>query len=132
MNQYRYSYAKHMARLLSQLSTQCGHGYSCLKITKPPEVFNMVGEFVHPNKRNSDITLFRGCFVLDVHKVILLAQLSLLLILFQDICHLSSSGLKYCWCSAKDLCNSGYALNISWLATYLPLLFICFYIKYII
>ena len=48
---------------------KCGHGYSCLKITKPPDVFNMYGEFVPPDRRREDITLFRGCFVLDVHEV---------------------------------------------------------------
>ena len=30
---------------LTPASVQCGHGYSCLKISKPPEVFNMFGEF---------------------------------------------------------------------------------------
>ena len=50
-------------------SVQCGHGYSCLKISKPPEVFNMFGEFVPPDQRPGDVALFRGCFVLDVLKV---------------------------------------------------------------
>ena len=51
------------------LFPQCGPGYSCLKITKPAEVFNMYGEFVPPGKRRGGITVFRGCFILDLQQV---------------------------------------------------------------
>ena len=48
---------------------KCGVGYSCLKITQPSQVFNVYGEYVPPAERRGDTTVFRGCFVLDIHKV---------------------------------------------------------------
>ena len=26
---------------------------------------------------------------------------------FKDFCYTSGSGLEYCWCSKRDLCNGG-------------------------
>merc|ERR1712098_546070 len=71
-------------------SVLCGSRYSCLKVSQPPPIFNIYGEFVPPERRGGHVTKYRGCFVLDMK---------------QDVCFMSSSGLEYCWCSSKDLCN---------------------------
>lgn len=43
-----------------------------------------------PERLNNNPVLLRGCFVLAV----------------PDRCYMSTTGLSYCWCSQKDLCNS--------------------------
>ena len=49
---------------------QCGAGYSCLKVTQPSQVFTKYGSYVAPEKRRADNTVYRGCYVLDIRKVI--------------------------------------------------------------
>ena len=72
-------------------SLQCGTASSCVKISRPTNMFDSWGRFVPPDQRRPPETLFRGCFVLDLR---------------QDICYNARDGLRYCWCSSKDLCNS--------------------------
>ena len=45
---------------------KCGRGYSCVKISQPPPMFDLYGQFVAPERRGGYITIFRGCFVLDM------------------------------------------------------------------
>ena len=70
---------------------QCGTASSCVKISRPTNMFDVWGHFVPPDERRPPETLFRGCFVLDLK---------------QDICYNARDGLRYCWCSSRDLCNS--------------------------
>ncbi|XP_023332068.1 uncharacterized protein LOC111704157 [Eurytemora carolleeae] len=73
-----------------RFSVECGESSSCIKISQPPYLFNQYGEFLAPDRRPGFSTLFRGCFVIDMH---------------MDLCFTSKDGLEYCWCSSKDLCN---------------------------
>ena len=50
-------------------SAMCGAGSSCVKISQPPPMFDLYGYFVPPERRGPPITLYRGCFVLDMLKV---------------------------------------------------------------
>merc|ERR1711879_1118176 len=52
----------------TRASVQCGTGYSCLKVTQPSQVFTKDGSYVMPEQRRGDRTVYRGCFVLDIHK----------------------------------------------------------------
>ena len=47
-------------------SVMCGRGYSCVKISQPPPIFDLYGQFVAPERRGGYTTIFRGCFVLDM------------------------------------------------------------------
>ena len=47
-------------------SAMCGRGYSCVKISQPPPIFDLYGQFVAPERRGGYTTIFRGCFVLDM------------------------------------------------------------------
>ena len=49
-------------------------GYSCVKISQPPALFDFYGYFVPPEQRGNPITLFRGCFVLDLMQVKLIKK----------------------------------------------------------
>ena len=75
---------------------QCGTASSCVKISRPTNMFDDWGRFVPRDQRRPPETLFRGCFVLDLK---------------QDICHNARDGLRYCWCSSKDLCNSSTSIG---------------------
>ena len=55
--------------LSTRASVQCGRGYSCLKVTRPSQVFSRSGRYVPPDRRPGVTTLYRGCFVLDILKV---------------------------------------------------------------
>lgn len=71
-------------------SMECGMATGCVKIYKKAYEFDPMGKFIPPDKRGADVQLFRGCFLIST----------------PDICYDSKSRLSYCWCSAKDLCNS--------------------------
>ena len=81
----------YMVCIPHHLPLQCGTASSCVKISRPTNMFDSWGHFVPPDERRPPETLFRGCFVLDLK---------------QDICYNARDGLRYCWCSRKDLCNA--------------------------
>ena len=91
-------------------SAMCGAGSSCVKISQPPPMFDLYGYFVPPERRGPPITLYRGCFVLDMLKVGEYFNVGKFctLLLFKDFCYTSGSGLEYCWCSKRDLCNGSF------------------------
>jgi len=73
------------------LSVECGLNTACVKIFKKSQGFDEFGHFIPPERRASDVTMFRGCF----------------LVRLPDTCYESTSNrLTYCWCSNADLCNS--------------------------
>ena len=93
--------------LASHLTFQCGRGYSCLKVVQQPRIFDVYGQFVPlPERKQTEEVVYRGCFVLDIHKVttVFIVKLSTKFS-HQDLCYVATSGLQYCWCSSKDLCN---------------------------
>ena len=85
--------------------SKCGRGYSCLKVVQQPKVFDAHGQFVPLLERQKEEVVYRGCFVLDIHKVRIVLLFKLFIKRSQDICYLANNGLQYCWCSSKDLCN---------------------------
>jgi len=82
------------------LSVECGLNTACVKIFKKSQGFDEFGHFIPPERRASDVTMFRGCF----------------LVRLPDTCYESTSNrLTYCWCSNADLCNSVLPLyNLSY------------------
>ena len=87
------------------LSVECGLNTGCVKIYVDTESMLMrrQAEFGYgfgfpapegvpplPEKYMGNPVLRRGCFVLAV----------------PDRCYMANSGLTYCWCSQKDLCNA--------------------------
>jgi len=81
------------------MSVECGMNTGCVKIYKKADEYDPdTGKFIPQHKRGPEKQLFRGCF----------------LVATPDICFDSKSGLSYCWCSHRDLCNSStrYSLNI--------------------
>lgn len=74
------------------MSVECGLNTACVKIFKKSPGFDEDGQFIPLHKRGSDVTMFRGCF----------------LVRLPDTCYESlSNRLTYCWCSNADLCNRG-------------------------
>ena len=80
--------------MLMRRQAELGYGYGM----QPPD-----GVAPLPDRYLGNPVLRRGCFVLAV----------------PDRCYTAQNGLSYCWCSQKDLCNSGFRLSLS-----RPLLFI--------
>lgn len=85
------------------MSTECGLNTGCVKIYIDSEEMLLRQQRENPNptafgempklpeRYENDPVLMRGCFVLAV----------------PDRCYNAKSGLSYCWCSTKDLCNGG-------------------------
>nr|XP_040564205.1 uncharacterized protein LOC121114335 [Lepeophtheirus salmonis]XP_040564206.1 uncharacterized protein LOC121114335 [Lepeophtheirus salmonis] len=85
------------------MSVECGLNTGCVKIYIDSEEMMMRrqrkfgvppgadGYPELPLEYQNNPVMLRGCFVLAV----------------PDRCYTAKSGLSYCWCSTKDLCNGG-------------------------
>lgn len=93
-------------------SVECGLNTGCVKIYVDTEemMLRRQAEYGYgygfpppegvpplPERYMGNPVLRRGCFVLAV----------------PDRCYTAQNGLSYCWCSQKDLCNSGFQITSS-------------------
>lgn len=72
--------------MMMRRQAELGYGYGM----QPPD-----GVPPLPERYMGNPVIRRGCFVLAV----------------PDRCYTANNGLSYCWCSQKDLCNSGFRLE---------------------